>query len=259
MQTSWQSDFAHALRSPAAFVPPGVISHNSEQPFRRFAVHRNNVSVGLLSALEARFPAARKIVGMDFFKAAARHFIEAHPPRSPVMMYYGDEFPSFLESFEPAKDVPYLADVARLEAARSRAYHAIDALPLTEAQLRETAPATLAELCFTLHPSLEIVESPHPIVTIWMMNSGLLEPAPIAPWRGEDALVLRPQHTVEVRILLPGAKTFLRRLASGHKLQDAADAALADVPGFDLPANLAALFSGLASRMSGEPGEEHEI
>lgn len=259
MQTSWQSDFAHALRSPGAFVPQGVISHNSEQPLRRFAVHRNNVIVGLLSALEARFPAARKIVGPDFFKAAARLFIQAHPPRSPVMMFYGDEFPSFLESFEPAKDVPYLPDVARLEAARSRACHAKDALPLKEAQLRETPPAALAGLCFTLHPSLEIVESPHPIVTIWMMNSGLLDPAPIAPWRAEDALVLRPHLTVEVRLLLPGAKTFLRRLACGHKLQDAADAALADVPGFDLPANLAALFSGLATGMFTEPREEHEI
>lgn len=259
MQTSWQSSFAHALRSPAAFVPQGVISYNSEQPFRRFAVHRNNVSVGLLGALETRFPAARNIVGEDFFKAAARLFIQAHPPRSPVMIFYGDEFPSFLESFEPAKEVPYLAGVARLEAARSRAYHAKDALPLNETQLRETPPATLAGLCFTLHPSLEIVESPHPIVTIWMMNSGLLEPAPIAPWRAEDAVVVRPQHTVEVRLLLPGAKAFLRRLAGGFTLQDAADAALADDPGFDLPANLAALFTGLVTGMSHGPREEHEI
>ncbi|HET6377775.1 MAG TPA: DNA-binding domain-containing protein [Methylocella sp.] len=259
MHTSWQSEFAHALRSPGAFVPQGVISHNSEQPFRRFAVHRNNVIVGLLGALEARFPATRKIVGPDFFKAAARLFIQAHPPRSPVMMFFGDALPAFLESFEPAKDVPYLADVARLEAARTRSYHAKDARPLTEAQLRETAPAALPELSFTLHPSLEIVESPHPIVTIWMMNSGLLEPAPIAPWRGEDALVLRPKLSVEVRILLPGGKTFLRRLARGQKLQEAADAALADDPGFDLPANLAALFTGLATGMSCEPREERKI
>jgi len=33
-------------------------------------------------------------------------------------------FPAFIAAFEPARDVPYLADVARLEDTRTRAYHA---------------------------------------------------------------------------------------------------------------------------------------
>ena len=134
MQT-WQSDFALALRDPDLVLPQGVTAHNSDAPRERFAVYRNNVVVGLVGALEARFPATRKIVGEDFFKGAAKLFAATQPPRSPLMLFYGDAFPAFLADFEPAREVPYLADVARLEAARTRAYHAADAKPLTPAAL----------------------------------------------------------------------------------------------------------------------------
>ena len=116
---TWQSDFARAVRSPDWAVPHGVTSHNSDAPRERFAVYRNNVMVGLVSALEARFPATRKIVGEDFFKGAAKLFAATQPPRSPLMMFYGDAFPSYLAGFEPAREVPYLADVARLDRAGS--------------------------------------------------------------------------------------------------------------------------------------------
>jgi hypothetical protein len=251
-----QSDFAHAVRSPDWAVPHGVTSHNSDTPRERFAIYRNNVMVGLVSALEARFPATRKIVGEDFFKGAAKLFAATQPPRSPLMLFYGDAFPGFLADFEPAREVPYLADVARLEAARTRAYHAADAKPLTPAALSgDGLPDALAGMRFLLHPSVEIVASEYPIVTIWAMNSGEIDLAPVTDWRGEDALVSRPGFDVEVRRLPPGAKTFLQNLAAGNPLGGAAAAALAANPSFDLAANLAALFAGLAIEMTNQPNE----
>jgi hypothetical protein len=250
-----QSDFAHALRDPDLAVPAGVTSHNSDAPRERFAVYRNNVMVGLSGALEARFPATRKIVGEDFFKGAAKLFAATRPPRSPLMMFYGDGFPAFLADFEPAREVPYLADVARLEAARPRAYHAADAKPLTPAALSGVALDTLAGSCFTLHASVEIVASDYPIVTIWAMNAGESDLAPLTDWRGEDALVSRPGCDVEVRRLPPGGKTFLLCLAAGKPLGAAAAAALAANASFDLAANLAALFAGLAIEMTHQSNE----
>jgi len=251
-----QDVFVLALRDPGAALPRGVVAHNSAAPRKRFAVYRNNVAVGLAAALEARFPATRKIVGEDFFNGVGKLFTAAHPPRSPLMMFYGDEFPAFLAAFEPARDVPYLAGVAWLEAAHTRAYHAADAKPLTPAALHGTPPAALADLRFILHPSLEIVASDYPIVTIWAMNSGEMELAPISDWRGEDALVLRPGLDIEVRRLPPGAKVFLQSLAAGDPLGLAAASALAANASFDLAANLAALFEGLAIEITNEPAEE---
>src|SRR5262245_18562625 len=194
---NWQGDFARALVDPRLPVPKGVTAHNSDNPQERFAVYRNNRMVGLLEALEARFPATRKIVDEEFFKSAARRYIAGEPPSSPIMMFYGEAFPSFLAKFEPARSVPYLADVAKLEAARTRAYHAADAKPLTREALASAAPDDLAEARFTLHPSLEIVPSSYPIVTIYAMNSGEMELVPVTDWRAETALIVRPELQVE--------------------------------------------------------------
>jgi len=250
-----QDDFADALCDPDAALPGGVISHNSEAPRKRFAVYRNNVMAGRVTVLEGRFPAVRKITGEDFFRGAAKLFAAAQPPHSPLMMFYGDAFPAFLAGFEPAREVPYLADVARLEAARTRAYHAADATPLSAAALHGIAPEALADLHFILHPSLEIVASDYPIVTIWAMNSGAMELAPIADWQGDDALVSRPLLDVEVHRLPHGAKTFLQSLAAGNPLGTAVASALAANARFDLAANLAALYSGLAIAKTNEPFE----
>lgn len=251
----WQGDLARALRDPDLVVPRGVTAHNSDAPRERFAIYRNNVVMGLIRALEARFPATCSIAGADFFKGAAKLFAAAHPPRSPLMMFYGDEFPAFLAAFEPARDVPYLTDVARVEAARTRAYHAADAMPLTPAALSGSSPDALADMRFILHPSVEIVASDYPVVTIWAMNSGEIELEPITGWRGEDALVSRALFDVEVRRLPPGGKTFLQNLAAGIPLGEAAAAALTANASFDLAANLAALFAGLAIEMSNQSNE----
>jgi Putative DNA-binding domain len=253
---NWQNDFARALLDRELPVPAGVVAHNSGRPQKRFAVYRNNMMVSLLSALEARFPATRKIAGEEFFKAAARRFIAAEPPRSPVMMFYGDAFPSYLADFAPARSVPYLADVARLESARTRTYHAADAKPLTRDALAAAPLDALIGMRFTLHPSLEIVSSSYPIVTIFAMNSGSMELAPITDWRGEDALVVRPEYEVEVRHLSLSARIFLQNLADKKPLGEAAGAASAAGANFDLAENLAALFSGLAIAMTSARAED---
>ena len=60
----------------------------------------------------------------------ARAFIAQNRPRSAIIAEYGDDLPDFIEGFEAASSVPYLADVARIEMAWTQAYHAADAVPL---------------------------------------------------------------------------------------------------------------------------------
>jgi hypothetical protein len=241
MLSSFESSFAQALLDPTMSVPPGIVPRDAAEAKRRFAVHRNNVIAGLVKAIEARFPAVQKIVGKDFFVAMARAFVVARPPRSPVLASFGDEFPDFISAFEPARELPYLADVARLEAARTRAYHAADATPVGAGDLATLEADTISALGIELHPSLEIVRSKHPIVTIWAMNSGERTPAPIESWSAEDALIVRPHLDVEVRLLPPGGAAFLRALAEGRSLGKAAAAARVDCPDFNLTGNLAGL------------------
>ena len=241
MSIATQSRFAKALRE-ADRVPEGVTSWNLPRPERRFDVYRNNVAYGLTRALAVRFPVAARLVGEEFFAGMARAFIAAHPPRSPLLLFYGDELADFVTAFAPAAELPYLPDVIRLEAARGHAYHAADVAPLAPTALAEVPPERLADLVFEPHPALSVVRSADPVVTIWAMNAGEMPLEPLDAWNAEDALIVRPALNVLVRRLPPGGAAFLQSLAAGTALARAVERAVADDPQFDLTVNLAGAF-----------------
>jgi hypothetical protein len=243
MSLDTQTRFAAALIDTGGQVPQGLAAWNGPRPERRFGVYRNNVMAGLIGALASRFPVTEKLVGEEFFAAMACAYIRKSPPRSPLLLAYGDDFGDFAAEFEPAEPLDYLPDVVRLEVARGRAYHAADAAPLDPAVLAELPPERLADLQFVAHPSLSIVRSSHPIATIWAMNSGEMPLAPIEDWHGEDALAIRPEMNVEVHRLPPGGATFLTALALAEPLAAAVGAAMQESGEFDLSANLAGALS----------------
>ena len=90
------SAFAAALGEPSAAPPAMTRGRLGAPDARRFSVYRNNVAVGLIGALEARYPVSRRIAGDDAFRALARAFVRAQKPRSPVMIAYGEDFPEFV-------------------------------------------------------------------------------------------------------------------------------------------------------------------
>ena len=91
--------FAATLDDPSAATPAMTRGRMGAPDARRFAVYRNNVAVGLIGALEARYPVSRRIAGDELFRAMARAFAQAHRPRSPVMIAYGWEFPEFVAAY----------------------------------------------------------------------------------------------------------------------------------------------------------------
>jgi len=91
--------FAAALDEPYEPPPAMTLGRMGAPDARRFSVYRNNVAVGLIGALEARYPVSRRLAGDDLFRATARAFVRAHKPRSPVMIAYGEEFPEFAANY----------------------------------------------------------------------------------------------------------------------------------------------------------------
>ena len=166
---SMSAAFAHALLRPDASCPAGLKTWNGSDPAKRFAVYRNNVVVSLVDALADSFPVVQALVGEDFFRAMAAEFARGNPPRSPVLAWYGAGFADFVEGFPPAAGLPYLADVARLEWLRVEAWHAADAdpLPLAEIGALLADETALPTLRLALHPSLRVLRSAHPVVSLW--------------------------------------------------------------------------------------------
>ena len=239
-----QRGVSAALLDSALPVPPGLVGPDGEASPKRFAVYRNNVVVGLTEALQANFPAVRRIVGDEFFRAMARVYVTLPRRTSPILLDYGADFADFVAGFEPAATLLYLPDVARIERAWTEAYHAPDARPIEPSAFAAIAPDRLADLRLALHPSLRIVRSSLPALTIWRMNVADGVPGPVdLVSGGEDALLARPEVEVEVRSVPPGGAEFVAALVMGRSVTEATRAATGAHPVFDLSANLAGLMA----------------
>jgi hypothetical protein len=241
LQPSYAAAFAQALTDPARATPVDVVGPRGKAAIKRYNVYRNNVTVSLIDALAATYPAVQRITGVEFFRAMARFHIRATPPTSPLLFEYGRDFPDFIESYEHAQDTPWLADTARIERAWLDAYHAADAQPLSPSALAAVPSDKLGDLLFGAHPAACIVRSAYPAVAIFAMNRVEGPTTPLRSSTAEDALITRPDMEVAVRLLPPGGASFLTTLIDGGTLGAAAATALTETPSFDLPANIAGM------------------
>lgn len=235
--------FTAALLDADLPVPSDLIAHHGGTPERRFNIYRNNVIVSLIEAISASFPVVRQMVGDEFFTAMARAFVIASPPCSPILLHYGDRFPSFVAQFPPASSLPYLGDLARLEWAQVEAFHAADAAPLRPEQLAALPPDKLGGLTLSAHPAMRILVSPFPIVSLWMAHHGHGALETLALDHPECALVTRPHLAVEVRAIRPDACAFIAALKSGLSLAEASEHAAQAEPDFDLSAAIGLVLS----------------
>lgn len=224
---SGQHAFAAALLDPRRACPPGLVSANGADPQSRFAVYRNNVLGSLINALADNYPVVVQLVGEEFFRGMAGVYVQSAPPQSPVMSDYGDDFAGFIERFEPAACVPYLADVARLERLHVKAWHAADAEPMAAEQIVEalSSPTQTRHLKVGLHPSLRLLQSPFAVVTIWAAHQHET-PVPFEAFPAQNALVLRHGLDVEVFAISHAAYGFITALQQGVSLTAAIEASI---------------------------------
>lgn len=194
----------------------------------RLAVYRNNVLGALSTALGLNFPATARLVGAEFFAAAAARCIAESPPRSADLHEYGEAFPALLATLPGIAARPYIADVARLEWVVAQALHAPLAPALAAGRLAMVPAEAQAGLRFWPHPSLRFVATRFPARAIW---EAVLHPdegtraralAAIDPAAaGEPLAVIRAGETIAVLPLTEAGFAFAQALADGHTLADA--------------------------------------
>lgn len=236
-----QRAFAAALFDPAA-APAGVTTARGKPDPARFAIYRNNVFVALIKPLETRFPVVRQLVGDDFFRAMARQFVLASKPASPLIMQYGDEFPAFIRNYPAAATLPYLADVAVLEAAWTRAYHAADAAPLELSSLAAIAVEDLLASPLNAHPAAALISSQFPIGSIWAAHQAAAV-SPVTDWKPETVLIARPAYDVVLHVVPAGDAEFADAVLDGIAPGPAAEMVLLHNPDFDFGAALTGMIS----------------
>ncbi len=246
---AWWTDrarlFSTAVRTPDEAVPQEIRKTNNQPSLKRFNVYRNNVASSLRSAMAATYPVVEALVGAEFFAPMAQAYVADNIPSSPVLLEYGENFAKFLERFEPVRQLAYLPDVARVEWAFNESFHAKDAEPLTIQALSALDPQALNRVRFALHPSLRLIRSSWPVLSIWQAHQ---QDDPAAhmekiadPRQSEAGFVVRPKLEVTATIVPVAAVEFLTGLSGGKTLTQAAEM-ITEAEQADMGAMLAALF-----------------
>ena len=115
--------------------------------------------------LPAAYPVVAQLIGQDSVHALARDLWHRHPPVGGDLAQWGDALPAFLSDNDQLADVPYLADVARVEWALHRAASAPDADPDLPSfgRLSTEDPDSLT---LRLAPGTEVIASAWPVVSL---------------------------------------------------------------------------------------------
>ena len=220
----FQDAFAHALLAPEA-EPSSSVSALVAQP--AFAVYRNTVMKDCIDALQANYPAVARLVGEEWFRAAATIYVRENLPADPTLLRYGASFADFLARFEPAAELPYLPGVARLDRLWTEAHAAPDETVLDPAAIAALAPDDLARVIVGPHAAARWAWFEEgPIHTIWSRNRADSTPDGDIDWRPEGALLVRPRDTVMWQVLDAAGCAFLDACAAGGTLGRAAQAAI---------------------------------
>ncbi|MFY1664048.1 DNA-binding domain-containing protein [Pseudomonas sp. Pseu.R1] len=204
-----------------------------EQP--GFAVYRNSVIKACLDALRANYPSTERLVGADWFTSAAYQYMRKELPADGRLIFYGDGFADFLANFEPAQELSYLPEVARLDRLWIESFSAQIQSPLEVSALATVPPEDLGNQVLQLRSSTrwQWFES-QPIYTLWYHNrNDRTLPEPIE-WRGEGALLIGDVDGVSSYPLCESETCFLYACSQQLSLDQACELVQRSHPTRDL-------------------------
>lgn len=161
---------------------------------KAFAVYRNTCVRGAVEALRAAYPTVDMLVGEEMFTQVALDFRREHPPSGPVLSEYGGEFATFLAQQPWTGELPYLADVARLDRLWLESFLAPEPTCIEQSHGRASRIA--------LHPATRFAWLGTPAMSIWQAHRnphGLVELDPV--WADEWALFTRPGLSVQAELI----------------------------------------------------------
>lgn len=205
----------------------------------RLKVYRNNIVGGITDVLVATFPMTEKLVGREFLEGMARSFLLQNPPQTGCLSLYGEGFDDFVAAFEPAKQLPYLPDVIRLELALNKAYYAADDTALTAEELAAIPEEHIGEAILTLRSSAQFVVSQYPLTDIRDLCLGVTDERLDLDKGSVSLMVYRPSLQTSLVSLLPAEHEMLGHIAASETLSGALEQTLKNHPDFDIQQFLA--------------------
>jgi hypothetical protein len=236
-----QATMARSLLStePLAVM---TLTAGTADPLTRLRIYQNNTRSSLTTVLTAIFPVTVRLIDERFFRFVASEFIRRHPPVEARLARYGAGLPRFLKTIDTLRDLPIVAETARLEWAIAEVLDAASLPPRGLAEYDNTDLGPSPDI--QLQPSLRLIVSHWSILSVWTAHqqeatidqhsAWIRRPQRVALWRAGDSVRL---------VLLDRANfAFRHSLKHGLGLEHATGRALALDPSFDLVSALVWLF-----------------
>jgi len=213
-----QAGFAAALFNPAASKDAPGIRARGISPAVRLGFYRTNVFENYRKALSITYPAVQKLIGSGMFSALAQEYTRQCSCHSADVGEQGAYFAEFLSRHLIALQLPYLADVARLEWCLEQSFNEADVQPLPLVRLAAVPPELCEEVRFVLAPSTRLVSSRYPLDRIWQ----ICQPDYTGDERislaegGVELLVRRDGYAVTTERLATADFAMLTALSAGY-------------------------------------------
>ena len=166
-----------------------------------------------IDVLGSLFPVVRNLLGEESFAMLASEFVGAGQAIS-ASPWLDEEFPRFLRALGRGASIEYLADIAELEKARAKAIRFTESPLLSRLRLSSALRHPIDTMRFEFHPSVSLIRSRFPVVTIWELNQAD-EECGLEHWGAESALIAGCFRGATVWRLSPGGFAFLRALLGG--------------------------------------------
>lgn len=196
-----QRDCERAFRgADAAPLLPALVG-NAIPAATRVEVYRNNAREICRKALGNTCPVVEQLVGDACFRSLALRYLDEHPSTSGDLQHFSREFPAVLDTLYAESEYGYLGDVARLELAIESALLAPEAGTLDLEALAGVPADRLGDVVFSTAPSLRLVESRYPVLSIWRAHQTQGETTVDLAAGAECVAVRRVGDEVELRLI----------------------------------------------------------
>ena len=216
-----QKTFAGAMFEPIEAIEnpseklASIFTQDELSLYQRLNIYRFHIIHSLTDVLSMTFPLVRKLTGEDFLRSTCKDYVMGNPPKEACLEWYGKELGNFIETYAPAKNLPYLADCARLDWALNEAKCGKDDDTLQAEDLAAIEPDAYADTVFHLKHCVQLLRSDYPLDTIYDYCNKIDE-GEKKQEDGEDSCSscsedteVKPEMLIEDTLDISGPETFL--------------------------------------------------
>lgn len=159
----------------------GIVERIESSPQRsaaeRMMFYGNAYSLRLKEALCTDYERLHSYLGDELFDTLMQHYIEKYPSHHPSLRYFGQHMVKLLEHMQLFKQLPEVAEIARIDHAFANSFDAADCQCVSAVDLAQLVPESWPALTLRFHDAVQLLPQQYNSFQIWRALSNE-EPPP---------------------------------------------------------------------------------